>query len=317
MPRYLVTGGAGFIGSNLVEALLRRGEEVVVLDDFSTGRRSNLQEALRARRPGAPEPSIVEGDLRDPAAVRRALPGVTHVLHQAALPSVQRSVEDPVSSHEVNAGGTLGLLVAARDAGVRRLVYASSSSVYGDSKELPKVETMSTGPLSPYAVSKLAGESYCRIFHSLYGLETVSLRYFNVFGPRQDPTSQYAAVIPNFVKAAVSGASPTVYGDGLQSRDFTYVDNAVEANLKACEAPAEACGKAYNVACGVRTSLLDLLAILGRIVGAPLRPLHAAPRAGDVRHSLAGIEAARAGFGYAPAVDLEEGLRRTVAWFRG
>src|SRR6267143_763047 len=255
--RYLVTGGAGFIGSHIVEALLRRREGVVVLDDLSTGRRKNLEAALKARPESAPEAEMIEGDIRDPATVRRALRGVHYVLHQAALPSVQRSVEDPVAAHEVNVSGTLNLLVAAREAGVRRFVYASSSSVYGDSEVLPKLESMTPAPLSPYAVSKLAGEHYCRVFHGLFGLETVALRYFNVFGPRQDPTSQYAAVVPNFVTAALAGRSPTVYGDGLQSRDFTYIDNAVDANLKACEAPPGAAGGAYNIACGSAATLLD------------------------------------------------------------
>jgi nucleoside-diphosphate-sugar epimerase len=314
--RYLVTGGAGFIGSNLVEALLRRGDEVVVLDDFSTGRRENLEQTLRDRPRGAPEPRIIEGDIRDPATTRAAVQGVTHVLHQAALPSVQRSVEDPAASHEVNATGTLNLLIAARDAGVRRFVYASSSSVYGDSPTLPKLETMAPAPLSPYAVSKLAGEHYCNVFHGLYGLETVALRYFNVFGPRQDPNSQYAAVVPNFVGTATAGRPPTVFGDGLQSRDFTYIDNAVDANLKACDAPSAAAGRAYNVACGQSATLLDLLRILERITGSPLKPVHADPRPGDVRHSLASIEEARRHLGYEARVGLEEGLRRTVAWFR-
>src|SRR2546428_3726244 len=246
--RYLVTGGAGFIGSHIVEHLLRRAERIVVLDDFSTGRRENLDAVLRSRAAGAPDPEVIQGDIRDVAAVARAMRGVTHVLHQAALPSVQRSVEDPVSSHEVNASGTLNLLVAARDAGVERFVYASSSSVYGDSPVLPKVETMTPAPLSPYAVSKLAGEHYCRVFHGLYGLETVALRYFNVFGPRQDPTSQYAAVVPNFVTAVLAGRAPIVYGDGLQSRDFTFIDNAVDANLKACDSPVNASARAYNIA---------------------------------------------------------------------
>ncbi len=313
--RYLVTGGAGFIGSHVVEALLRRGESVVVLDDFSTGRRENLDAALRSRPAGAPEPLVLEGDVRDRATITRAVAGVTHVLHQAAIPSVPRSVEDPIASHEVNASGTLALLVAARDAGVRRFVYASSSSVYGDTPRLPKIESMPPSPLSPYAVSKLAGEHYARIFHALYGLETISLRYFNIFGPRQDPNSQYAAVVPNFVKAATSGKPPTIFGDGLQSRDFTYVDNAVEVNLKACEAPADAAGRAYNVACGSSATLIDLLAVLGRITGKPIRPVHEAPRPGDVRHSLAAIDEARERLGYVPGTGLEEGLRRTVAWF--
>jgi UDP-glucose 4-epimerase len=313
--RYLVTGGGGFIGSNLVEALLRRREEVVVLDDFSTGRRANLEETLRVRPAGAPEPRVIEGDIRDLDAARAAMRGVTHVLHQAALPSVQRSVEDPLSTNAVNVTGTLNLLVAARDAGVRRFVYASSSSVYGDSPALPKVESMAPAPLSPYAVSKLAGEHYCRVFHGLYGLETVALRYFNVFGPRQDPNSQYAAVVPNFVGAATSRRPPTIFGDGLQSRDFTYIDNTVEANLRACEAAPEAAGKAYNVACGAAATLLDLLRILEKITGSSIRAVHADPRPGDVRHSLASIEEARRALGYETRVGLEEGLRRTVAWF--
>lgn len=313
--RYLVTGGAGFIGSNIVEALVSRGESVVVLDDFSTGRRPNLESALAVRKDGAPQPEIIEGDIRDASTVRRAMRGVTHVLHQAALPSVQRSVEDPLASHEVNATGTLILLLAARDEGVRRFVYASSSSVYGDTPEMPKRETMTPLPLSPYAVSKLTGEYYCRIFHGLYRLETVSLRYFNIFGPRQDPNSQYAAVVPNFIKAATSATSPVVFGDGLQSRDFTYVDNAVQANLKACEAPSSAAGRAFNVACGSSATLLDLLSILGRVIGSDIRPIHDRPRPGDVRHSLAAIDEARRHLSYEPQVGLEEGLRRTVAWF--
>lgn len=313
--RYLVTGGSGFIGSNIVEALLLRGDHVTVLDDFSTGRRQNLEAVVRTRPSGSAGPEILEGDIRDTAMVRRAVRGITHVLHQAALPSVPRSIEDPGSSHAVNATGTLNLLIEARDAGVKRFVYASSSSVYGDSPEQPKVESMPTAPLSPYAVSKLAGEFYCRIFHSLYGLETVSLRYFNVFGPRQDPTSQYAAVVPNFVKALASGRPPIVFGDGLQSRDFTYVENAVDANLKACEAPAQACGRAYNVACGDRVTLLDLLNLLERVTAKAVPPVHEKPRPGDVRHSLADIGEARRLLGYEPRVPLEEGLRRTVAAF--
>ncbi len=314
--RYLVTGGAGFIGSNIVEALLRRGERVVVLDDFSTGRPENLEAAIRTGPAGSRDTETHRGDIRDEAMVLRVMRGVTHVLHQAALPSVQRSVEDPLASHQVNATGTLNLLSAARAAGVRRFVYASSSSVYGDTPELPKVETMTPAPLSPYAVSKLAGEYYCRIFHGLYGLETISLRYFNVFGPRQDPTSEYAAVVPNFVQAALSGKAPAVHGDGLQSRDFTYIDNAVEANVRACEAPSTAAGRAFNVACGESATLLDLLRCLEGVIGSPIRPVHDRPRPGDVRHSLASIDAARRDLGYSPSVGLEEGVRRTVAWFR-
>jgi nucleoside-diphosphate-sugar epimerase len=259
---------------------------------------------------------VIEGDIRDAGVVRHALRGVTHVLHQAAIPSVPRSIENPIASHEVNASGTLVLLVAARDAGVRRFVYASSSSVYGDSPTLPKVESMPPAPLSPYAVGKLTGEFYCRIFHTLYGLETISLRYFNVFGPRQDPNSQYAAVVPNFIKAVTSGAPPTIFGDGLQSRDFTYVENAVQANLAACEAPAAAAGRAYNIACGSATTLLDLLKILEPILDATIRPVHQPQRPGDVKHSLAGIDEAKRALDFEPRIGLEEGLRRTLAWFR-
>ncbi|HZN02863.1 MAG TPA: NAD-dependent epimerase/dehydratase family protein, partial [Candidatus Polarisedimenticolia bacterium] len=290
---------------------------VSILDDFSTGHRRNLDAALKARPADAPAPEILEGDLRDVALVRRAVAGVTHVLHQAALPSVPRSVAEPLMSHEVNASGTLGLLLAARDAGVKRFVYASSSSAYGDAPTLPKIESQPTAPLSPYAVSKLAGEQYCRIFTPLYGLETVSLRYFNIFGPRQDPQSQYAAVIPRFVTAVQRGESPSVYGDGTQSRDFTYIDNAVQANLLACDAPASAAGLAYNVACGASATLLEVLGLIGRILNKPVRPVHEPFRAGDVKHSLASIDLARRHLDFDPKIDLEEGLRRTAAAFAG
>jgi UDP-glucose 4-epimerase len=312
---YLVTGGAGFIGSHLVAALLRKGERVTVLDDFSTGRRDNLKAALQERR-GAPEPAIVEGDVRDRDLVGRTMRGVTHVLHQAAVPSVPRSVAEPLQSHEANATGTLNLLLAARDAGVKRFVYASSSSAYGDTPTLPKIETMAAAPLSPYAISKLAGEYYCCAFTGLYGLETVSLRYFNIFGPRQDPNSQYAAVIPKFVTAALAGTSPVVFGDGQQSRDFTFIDNAVQANLKACDAPREAAGRAYTVACGAAATLLEVLDRIGAIVGRRVKPIHEPARAGDVKHSLASIDLARRHLAYDPDIDLEEGLRRTVRSFQ-
>lgn len=313
--RYLVTGAAGFIGSHLVEALLGRGEAVVGLDDLSTGRRANLQAAFAARRSGAPEPLFIEADIRDADAVRRAMTGVTHVLHQAALGSVPRSVEDPWTTHEVNATGTLGLLLAAREAGVRRFVYASSSSVYGDSPTLPKIETMPVAPRSPYAISKLTAEQYCQVFAALYGLETVALRYFNIFGPRQDPNSQYAAVVPKFMTAAFGGSAPTVHGDGLQSRDFTYIDNAVAANLLACEAPGVA-GTVCNIACGRSATLLEILGMIGTIAGRAVRPEHGPARAGDVKHSLASIDLARARLGYEPRVGLEEGLRRAAASYR-
>lgn len=313
--RYLVTGGAGFIGSHIVEALVRRGDAVAVLDDFSTGHRRNLDAATQARAAGTPAPEIFEGDLRDAALVRRAVAGATHVLHQAALPSVPRSVAEPLQSHEVNASGTLGLLLAARDAGVKRFVYASSSSAYGDVPTLPKIESQPTAPLSPYAVSKLAGEQYCRIFTPLYGLETVSLRYFNIFGPRQDPQSQYAAVIPRFVTAVDRGESPIVYGDGQQSRDFTYIDNVVSANLLAGDVPG-AVGEAFNIACGARFSLLDTVAAIEKGLGHPVKREHIESRAGDVKHTLADIGKARRLLGYEPEVAFDDGMARTVAWFR-
>jgi nucleoside-diphosphate-sugar epimerase len=308
MASYLVTGGAGFIGSHIVEELIRRGERVRVLDNFSTGRRENLAPLLE-------HVDLIEGDLCDLATVRRAVEGVDCVLHQAALASVQRSVDDPLAAHTANATGTLHLLMAARDAGVKRVVYASSSSVYGDSPVLPKQEDHLPRPKSPYAVSKLAGEYYCQTFAGLYELETVSLRYFNVFGPRQDPTSQYAAVIPLFITAMLRGAAPTVYGDGGQSRDFTYVSNVVRANLLAATAPGVA-GRVFNVACGQRCTLLDLIAALDEALGTHVAPVHAAPRPGDVRHSLADVTAAQEALGYRTEVDLHEGLRRTVAWYR-
>lgn len=308
MASYLVTGGAGFIGSHIVEELIRRGERVRVLDNFSTGRRGNLAPVLE-------HVDLVEGDLCDLATVRRAVEGVDYVLHQAALASVQRSVDDPLAAHTANATGTLHLLMAARDAGVKRVVYASSSSVYGDSPVLPKQEDHLPRPKSPYAVSKLAGEYYCQTFTGLYELETVSLRYFNVFGPRQDPTSQYAAVIPLFITAMLRGAAPTVYGDGGQSRDFTYVANVVHANLLAATAPGVA-GRVFNVACGQRYTLLDLIAALNGTLGARIAPVHSAPRPGDVRHSLADVTAAQEVLGYRTEVDFHEGLRRTVAWYR-
>ncbi len=315
MARYLVTGGAGFIGSHLVEALLRRGAEVRVLDSFATGRPDNLT-GLGLGRGG--ELDLVEGDLRDRDAVRRAVEGCDSVFHQGAVPSVQRSVEDPAGTHATNVGGTIHVLLAARDAGVRRVVYASSSSVYGDSPTLPKVETMPASPLSPYAVQKLAGELYARIAGPLFGVEAVSLRYFNVFGPRQDPRSEYAAVIPRFATALLRGEAPTVFGDGEQSRDFTYVENVVEANLLALAAPGSAvAGQALNVASGERHTLNELLSILRAKTGrANVEARYEAPRAGDVRHSLADIDRARSLLGYEPRISFAEGVERTVAWYR-
>jgi len=306
-PLYLVTGGAGFIGSNLVERLMGWGARVRILDNLSTGKRENLA-------PWLDRLELIEGDLRNPGALGRAVAGATYVLHQAALPSVPRSIADPLTTHQVNATGTLNLLLAARDAGVQRLVYASSSSVYGDSPGLPKHEGMPTRPLSPYAVSKLAGEHYCLAFHQVYGLETVCLRYFNVFGPRQDPGSQYAAVVPKFISIMLDGRQPLIYGDGTQSRDFTYVANVVEANLLACHAPG-APGQVLNVACGERHTVLELVTGLEQILGCCAHLQFAPPRPGEIRHSQAAIDRARALLGYEPQVCFAEGLERTVTLF--
>ena len=303
-----MTGAAGFIGSNLVRALLERGGTVRAIDSLATGQRLNLVGIEQ-------QIEFIEADLRDPQAVSRAMEGVEVVFHQAALPSVARSVADPLASHEVNATGTLRLLQAARQSGVRRLVYASSSSVYGDTPALPKREDLATNPLSPYAVSKLAGEHYCRVFTRLFGLETVSLRYFNVFGPRQDPTSEYAAVVPKFIAAMSRGEAPEIHGDGTQSRDFTYVANVVDANLRAADAPGVG-GEVLNVACGRRASLLDLVATLNDILGTTIEARFGEPRPGDVKHSLADISRARSLLAYEPRVQLEEGLARAVAWYR-
>lgn len=305
--RFLITGGAGFIGSNLVAELLRRGQDVAVLDNFSTGRRENLA-------PFADAVEVFEADLRDAEAVRRAVKGCAYVLHQAALPSVARSVQDPVATNEVNVGGTLNVLLAARDAGVRRVVAASSSSVYGDTPTLPKIETMPVLPMSPYAVSKLATEKYCAAFYKVYGLETVALRYFNVFGPRQDPASQYSAVIPLFITALLQNRAPLIFGDGLQSRDFTFIDNVVDANLRACSAAGVA-GEFFNVACGARFTLRDLLAELQTLLGTSVEPRYEPGRAGDVRHSLADISKIQSQLGYRAAVGFREGLDRTAAHF--
>jgi UDP-glucose 4-epimerase len=301
----LVTGGAGFIGSHLVEALVARGDTVQVLDNFSTGYRENLAAV-------ADRVEVIEGDVVDLEVVRRAVRGVEVVFHQAALVSVPRSVADPLATHHACATGTLHVLMAAREAGVRRVVYAASSSAYGNSPRLPKSETDATAPLSPYAVAKLAGEQYCAAFHQVYGLETVRLRYFNVFGPRQRPGSPYSAVIPLFIDAMQAGRRPTIHGDGRQSRDFTYVDNVVRANLLAAEA-AGVGGRVYNTACGQAASLLDLVEAINELLGTRIAPVHDAPRPGDVKDSLADLSRARADLGYEPVVDWREGLRRCVA----
>jgi nucleoside-diphosphate-sugar epimerase len=307
MSLYLVTGGAGFIGSHLAEELVRRGHRVRVLDNLSTGKRRNLEHI-----PGI---DFIEGDLADPEACARAVQGVDYVLHQAAIPSVPRSVKDPVTSNRSNIDGSLNILVAARDAGVRRLVYAGSSSAYGDTPTLPKREDMPTSPLSPYALQKLVAEQYCQMFTRLYGLETVTIRYFNVFGPRQDPSSPYSGVISLFSTALLEGRRPTIYGDGEQTRDFTYIANVVDGVLRACEAPA-ASGEVINVATGGRISLNTLLQTMNTLVGTDIVPIYAEARAGDVRDSQADISKAKALLGYEPSISLEEGLRRTLDWAR-
>jgi len=309
MSLYLVTGGAGFIGSHLAQELLRRGHQVRVLDNLSTGKRRNL-DAI------GPAVEFVEGDLANPDDCARAVAGVDYVLHQAAIPSVPRSVADPVTSNRSNIDGSLNILVAARDARVRRLVYAGSSSAYGDTPTLPKHEGMVPAPLSPYALQKLVAEQYCQMFTRLYGLETVTIRYFNVFGPRQDPGSAYSGVISLFSTALLAGNRPTIYGDGEQTRDFTYVANVVDGVLRACDADGVA-GEVFNVATGHRISLNQLLSTMNGLLGTSLSATYAPGRQGDVRDSQADITKARTRLGYAPIVSLEDGLRQTLDWCRG
>ncbi len=313
MANFLITGGAGFIGSNIAKVLLNRGDTVRVLDNLSTGKRENLNFSDVA--PGIVNNlETVEGDITDLDTCRRAVAGVEYVLHQAAIPSVPRSIAQPRESNQANVDGTLNLLLAARDAGVKRLVFASSSAVYGDSPGFPRKETIIPRPLSPYAVQKLTAEHYLRIFHDLYGLETISLRYFNVFGPHQDPNSEYAAVVPRFIKAFLTGTSPTVYGDGEQSRDFTYVDNVVYGNLLAVEAK-DAPGKVINLACGGQLTLNQLLVHLRQITGSDAEAVYTDPRPGDVRHSWADISVSEQVLDYKTQVALEEGLGKTVDYF--
>lgn len=308
MTRYLVTGGAGFIGSNIVSALLRRGDAVRVADNFSTGRRENLSAV-------ADRIDLAQGDLAELEFARYAVRDVDFVLHQAAIPSVPRSVADPLETNRSGVQATLNLLVAAREAGVKRFVFASSSSIYGEAVEGAKHEAMPLAPLSPYGVSKLAAEHYCRAFYTSYGFETVCLRYFNVFGPQQDPTSEYSAVIPKFITAMLNGKAPTIYGDGEQTRDFTFVGNVVAANLRAVEAPAAA-GGFFNIALGQATSLNQLVDMLNELIGVNIQPNYAPPRRGDIKHSTADVAKVRQGLGFTPQVGLLDGLRQTVAWYR-
>jgi len=308
MTHYLVTGGAGFIGSHIAHKLVDEGHDVRVLDDFSTGKRRNIE-------PFADRCKIIEGDIRDAAVVEKAVRGVDVVFHEAALASVPRSINDPASTNEVNVRGTLNLLIAAKNNGVKRFVYASSSSAYGDSPRLPKEEQMATNPKSPYAVSKLAGEMYCLAFSEVYKIPTTSLRYFNVFGPRQDPDSQYAAVIPLFVKTLLEGKRPVIFGDGEQSRDFTYVDNVVSANLLASRSNLPG-GRVYNVACGTKFTLNSLYRELNNILDVHIEPVYDPPRPGDVKHSQASMRAIETDLGYRTLVPFEEALRRTVRWYQ-
>jgi len=307
MAHYLVTGGAGFIGSHLCTELVRRGETVRVVDSLITGKRANLAHL--------PEVEFIEGDLADLDVAHRSVKGVDYVLHQAAIPSVPRSVEDPITCNRANVDASLNLLVAARDARVKRVVYAGSSAAYGNSETLPKVETMATDPLSPYGLQKLVVEDYCSLFTTLYGLETVTTRYFNVFGPRQDPSSPYSGVISLFISALCEGRQPTIFGDGQHTRDFTYVANVVDGVLRASQAAGVA-GEVINVATGTRVSLNELFKTIRTLLNANVEPKYAPPRAGDVRDSQADISKARRLLGYAPTVTFEQGLKNTVEWYR-
>ncbi|HET6280911.1 MAG TPA: SDR family oxidoreductase [Polyangia bacterium] len=309
MGQYLITGGAGFIGSSLARALIARGDRVRIIDNFSSGRRENIADL--------PAAQLIEGDILDAADLQRAMEGAEVVFHEAAIPSVPKSMAEPLENHEANATGTLRVLAEARRAGVRRLVYAASSAAYGDDPTLPKLETMTTAPISPYGASKLAGEHYCRVYAVAYGFETVCLRYFNVFGPRQDPASEYAAVIPKFITMALAGQQPRIFGDGTQSRDFCFIDNVIEANFKAASAPAaDASGRVFNVGCGTTVDLTQVVALIGDLLGKKLQARHEPERAGDIKHSYADIGAAKRALGYTAAVSFVEGLRRTIEWYK-
>jgi UDP-N-acetylglucosamine/UDP-N-acetyl-alpha-D-glucosaminouronate 4-epimerase len=308
MATYVVTGGGGFIGSHIVEELLRRHETVKLIDNFSTGKRANV-DAFKNQA------EIIEFDIAEAKNLVELFKGADYVIHQAAIPSVPKSILDPVTSHRSNVNGTLNVLIAARDAGVKRVVYASSSSLYGDSPTLPKHEEMMPKPLSPYGAQKLFGEMYCQVFTRSYGLETVALRYFNVFGPRQDPSSPYSGVLALFIPAVLQDRRPTIHGDGLQSRDFTYVQNVVEANLLACTVPGVG-GQVFNIARGDRITVNSILQQINKITGKDVSPIYSEPRSGDIKHSQADITRAREHLGYEAAISFEEGLRRTIEWYR-
>ncbi len=307
MSIFLVTGGAGFIGSHLTEGLVNRGHKVRVIDNFATGKRKNIAHLLD-------KIELIEGDIRNPQDCQRAVDGVSVVLHQAAVPSVPKSVKDPVTSHQANVDGTFNIMMAAKDAGVKRFVYAASSSAYGDTEISPKHEKILPGPKSPYAVNKLVGEYYGRAFYECFGLQTISLRYFNVFGPRQDPASQYAAAIPAFVTAILEDRQPTVYGDGEQSRDFTYIENVIEANLLAAGAP-ETHGEVVNIACGLSITINAIIKQVNELLGKNITPIYTDPRPGDVRDSLADVSLAEEIIGYKPVVYFDEGLKRAIDWY--
>jgi UDP-glucose 4-epimerase len=308
MAKYLVTGGAGFIGSHISEELVKRDHEVRILDNFLTGKKENIASLLD-------KIEFIEGDIKDFETCQLALEGVDFVLHQAALPSVPRSIKDPLTTNENNIRGTLNVLLASREAKVKKVVFASSSSVYGDDTHLPKIEGRQGNPLSPYALSKLVGEHYCRIFSQIYGLSTVFLRYFNIFGPRQDPFSQYAAVIPNFITKMLKGEKPIIFGDGEQSRDFTYVSNVVEANILASKAQ-DISGEAFNIACGERTTVNSLAKTINEVLKINIDPVHDEPRPGDVKNSFAEISKARKMLKYEPLVPFNEGLKKTIDWYQ-
>jgi UDP-glucose 4-epimerase len=310
MSLCLVTGGAGFIGSSLARALIARGDRVRVIDNFSSGKRENLADI-------AERIELVEGDILDDQALGRAINGVELVFHEAAIPSVPKSMAEPIENHAANATGTLRVLEAARRAGIRRLVYAASSAAYGDDPQLPKIETMPPAPISPYGGSKLAGEQYAQVYSRAYGVETVCLRYFNVFGPRQDPASEYAAVIPKFITSALAGKQPRIFGDGSQSRDFCFIDNIIEANFKAAAADARAVsGGVFNIACGQATDLNRVVALIGDFLGQKVSAVYEDERAGDIKHSWADIGAARERLGYTAGVSFAEGLGRTIDWYK-